>query len=152
MSLSAARLAAAASWSATRSRTTRAGAPTATEYGGRSRLTTAFAATTHPRPIVVPRSTVALVPSHTSGPIRTGDLTMPWSLIGTVTSSKTWSKSVTYTQSATMVASPNSTSRKQLTVLSLPKTTLSPMRSVPSWQRIALPAPTCTQRPRISRP
>ena len=54
---------------------------------------------------------MTFVPIQQSGPIRTGVLTMPWSLIGMVTSSMRWSKSVTYTQSATIVAAPISTSR-----------------------------------------
>ena len=45
------------------------------------------------------------------GTIRTGDFTMPWSLMGRSASSKRWSKSHTYTQSATMQRGPNSTSR-----------------------------------------
>ena len=69
------------------------------------------AARTHPSPTTEPRSTVALTPIQQSGPIRTGVLTIPWSLMGRFTSAYTWSKSHTYTQSATMVAAPNSMSR-----------------------------------------
>ena len=43
--------------------------------------------------------------------MRTGDFTMPWSLIGTWMSAVTWSKSQMYTQSATSVAAPSSMSR-----------------------------------------
>jgi len=56
------------------------------------------------------------------------------------------------TESATMVAAPNSTSRKQLTVPARPKTHLSPMRSVPSCARNEVSSPMCTQRPSTSRP
>ena len=67
--------------------------PPTTDIAGTSAVTTALAATTQPSPTRTPRTTVALVPSQQSGPIRIGDFTIPWSLIGTRTSSKTWSKS-----------------------------------------------------------
>ena len=53
---------------------------------GTSPLTTACAPSTQPRPTRVPRSTVTLVAIQQSGPMRTGVFTIPWSLMGTVTS------------------------------------------------------------------
>ena len=53
------------------------------ERAGKAPRATALAATTEPEPMSVPRRTVTLVPIHTSSPIRTGDFTMPWSLMGT---------------------------------------------------------------------
>ena len=41
----------------------------------------------------LPLVTVTFVHSHVSGPMRTGDFTMPWSLIGRWMSDVTWSKS-----------------------------------------------------------
>ena len=60
---------------------------------GRHPRATALAATTEPGPMSVPRRTVTFVPIQTSSPIRTGDLTRPWSLMGTAESSVRWSKS-----------------------------------------------------------
>lgn len=57
--------------------------------------TTACEPSTQPRPMEVPRSTVTFTPTQVSGPMRTGDLTIPWSLIGTLMSSMRWSKSQT---------------------------------------------------------
>ncbi|ERG69123.1 hypothetical protein HMPREF9336_04267 [Segniliparus rugosus ATCC BAA-974] len=90
---SAARSAALASQASFRFFTTRAGAPTAMEKSGTSPFTTACAPSTQPLPTRVPRSTLTFAAIQVSGPIRTGPLTMPWSLIGVVMSSMTWSKS-----------------------------------------------------------
>ena len=56
------------------SRTTRAGAPTAIENGGRSRVTTLLAAITQRSPIVTPLVTTTLTPHQTLSPIRVGPL------------------------------------------------------------------------------
>jgi hypothetical protein len=65
------------------------------EKSGTSPFTTAWAPSTQPRPTLVPRKTVTLAATQVSGPIRTGALTMPWSLIGISTLSILWSKSQT---------------------------------------------------------
>ena len=92
---SSARWAADVSHASCRFLTTFAGAPTAIEKSGMSPLTTACEPSTHPRPIVVLRRMVTLVAIQVSGPIRTGPLRMPWSLIGMLMSSILWSKSHT---------------------------------------------------------
>ena len=69
--------------------------PATTDRGGYSPRATAEAATTQWSPMSVPLVTTTFVPSQTSSPIRTGDLTMPWSLIGTTSEVVTWSKSQT---------------------------------------------------------
>ena len=76
-----------------RSATTTAGIPAATAYDGMLPRATLFAPITTPRPMSVPRVMVTLVASQQSGPIRTGDFTRPWSLIGRPRSSVLWSKS-----------------------------------------------------------
>ena len=53
---------------------TRAGAPTAIEYGGRSRLTTELAPITQRSPTVTPLVMTTLVPHHTLSPTRVGPL------------------------------------------------------------------------------
>src|SRR3954453_12307517 len=65
-----------------RSRTARPGTPAMTARSPYRPRATACAARTEPAPIVVPRRTLERTPSQEPGPIRTGDFTRPWSLIG----------------------------------------------------------------------
>ncbi len=58
-----------------------------------SRLTRPWLAITEPSPTSTPRRMLAFSPIQTSRPIRTGDLTIPWSLIGMSNRSNRWSKS-----------------------------------------------------------
>jgi hypothetical protein len=72
---------------ASRDLITRAGTPAATTRGGRSRVTTAPAATTHPAPIVTPSTIVAPAPIQQSSPMRTPRRLTPWARIGVVSNS-----------------------------------------------------------------
>jgi SAM-dependent methyltransferase len=108
--LVAARRAADESAGARRLLSTLAGTPPATARSGISSRTTACAASTQPCPTTVPRRMLTRTPTQQSGPMRTGDFTIPWSLIGLSRSSNRWSKSVMYTQSAKSVRAPISTS------------------------------------------
>ena len=65
------------------------------EKGGTDSFTRQWLAMTDPCPTSTPRRTVAFSPIHTSPPMRTGDFTMPWSLMGRSSRSKRWSKSQT---------------------------------------------------------
>jgi hypothetical protein len=58
-------------------RITRAGAPTATEPAGMSRVTTLFAPITAPSPIDIPRQIITPRPIHTFSPIVIGEIRNP---------------------------------------------------------------------------
>src|ERR1700733_10938911 len=96
---------------------TSAGAPAATENGGKAGVTNELAPVTERSPTAPPRPITTLAPHHTLSPTRVGPLLVkPCQGTGLSGSSKRWLESVMKQPFANMQCSPISTSTAAATI------------------------------------